>query len=195
MTQSEKITLALDDMKLTKELWTTLGEKKIGDIVKPKVVADSYATIKIENIVEPKMMSYKDAQEAATIQYTIKAKKEALLLLAENELKDFNQSAATISPFLKLEENVKLNPLNTQESLQFLQKLFTSTKEKGIISITDKFIIYKILDQKLVPMDENKTDSVKETVNKLKQNVFESNLIKMLDKQYPTQTYVEGLTN
>jgi len=44
-------------------------------------------------------------------------------------------------------------------------------------------------------MDANQTDFVKKTANELKQSTFESNLIKMLDKLYPTEVYMGGLTN
>ncbi len=192
---SEKVTLPVGDRKLTEGVWSTLKEKSVGDILKPKVVADTYATVKIENVVSPKIKTYEEAKEEVTVLYTNQAKKEALLALAESTLKNFDQNDAIISDFVKLEENVNLNPLNNQESLQFLQKLFTSSKEKGIISVFDKVIVYNILEQKLLPMDENQTGFVKETVNKLKQATFESNLIKMLDKQYPTEVYMGGLTN
>ncbi len=192
---SEKITLPMDDARLTEEVWSELKEKSVGEILKPKVVADAYATVKIENIVLPKVKSYEEAKEEVTELYEKQAKKEALLALAESTLDTFDPNDAIISDFVKLEENVNLNPLNTQESLQFLQKLFTSSKEKGIISVFDKVIVYKILEQKLLPMDDNQTAFVKETANKLKQSIFESNLIKMLDKQYPTEVYMGGLTN
>ena len=193
LTQSEKITLPVGDLKLTADIWNALKEKNVGDIIKPKVVGEMYATIKIENTVLPTVKSYDEAKDEVTTLYTEQAKKEAVLALAESTLKTFDKSNATISDFVKLEENVNLDPLNNQESLQFLQKLFTSSKEKGIISVTDKVIVYNILEQKLTPMDENQTEDVKQTVDKLKQNTFESNLIKMLDKKYPTEMYVNGL--
>jgi len=192
---SEKVTLPVGDLKLTDEVWNALKEKSAGEILKPKVVADTYATVKIEKVVPPKVKTYEAAREQVTALYANKAKKEALLTLAESTLKNFDQSNATISDFVKLEENVNLKPLNNKESLQFLQKLFTSSKEKGIISVLDKVIVYNILEQKLLPMDENQTDFVKQTVNKLKQSTFESNLIKVLDKKYPTEVYMGGLTN
>ena len=193
--ESEKITLPLGDLKLTTDIWNTIKEKNVGDIIKPKVVADMYATIKIENIVLPQVKTYDEAKEEVTVIYTNQAKKEALLTLAEKTLKAFDTNTAIISDFVKLEENVNLKPLNNQESLQFLQKLFTSTKEKGIISVEDKVVVYNILEQKLSPIDINETKSIQETVNTLKQNTFESNLIKMLDKKYPTEAYMGGLTN
>ena len=194
-TQSEKLTLPINDLKLTAEIWSIIKEKAVGDILKPKVVADSYATVKIENVTLAQIKTYEEAKEEVTLLYTAQAKKEALLALAESTLKNFDKNDAIVSDFVKLEENVNMESLNNQESLQFLQKLFTSTKEKGIISVLDKVIVYNILEQKLDPVDANETNFVTETVNKLKQNTFESNLIKMLDKKYPTEVYMGGLTN
>ena len=185
----------MGDLKLTDEIWSIIKEKAVGDILKPKVVANSYATVKIENVTLAQVKTYEEAKEEVMLLYTAQAKKEALLALAESTLKNFDQNDAIVSDFVKLEENVNLESLNNQESLQFLQKLFTSTKEKGIISVLDKVIVYNILEQKLDPVDANETNFVKETVNKLKQNTFESNLIKMLDKKYPTEVYMGGLTN
>jgi len=192
---SERITLSLGDTKFTDEIWNELKTKSVGDIIKPKIVADTYATIKIEKIVLPKVKTFEEAKEEATALYVNQAKKEALLMLAETTLKNFDQNDAIVSDFVKFEENVNMEALNNQESLQFLQKLFTSSKEKGIISILDKVIVYNILEQKLMPLDVNQTEFVTQTANKLKQSTFESNLIKMLDKKYPTEVYMGGLTN
>jgi len=191
----EKITLPMGDLKLTDEVWSAIKESSVGEIIKPKVIADTYATVKIEKIVPSRVKTFEEAEEQVTVLYENQAKKEALLSLAESTLKNFDQNDSIISDFVKLEENVNLNPLNNKESLQFLQKLFTSTKEKGIISVFDKVIVYNILEQKLQPTDENQTAFVKETVNTLKQTTFETNLIRMLDKQYPTEVYMGGLTN
>ncbi len=193
--EDPKITLPLGDATLSNDLWNTLKEKSVGDILKPKVVADKYATVKIENIVLPQTKTYEDAKEEISALYTAQAKKEALLALAASTLKNFDQTDSIQSDFVKLEEGVNLKPLNNQESLQFLQKLFTSSKEKGIISVSNKVVVYNLLEQKLLPMDENQTSFVKQTVNKLKQSTFESNLIKMLHKKYPTEVYMGGLTN
>jgi len=192
---SEKVTLAFDDKLLTSAVWESIKEKSVGDILKPKVVTDKYATVKIENIVLPTVKTFEEAKEEVTLIFTAQAKKEALIALAESTLKNFDQNDSIISDFVKLEEGVNLKPLNNQESLQFLQKLFTSSKEKGIISVLDKVIVYNILEQKLLPMDINQTDIVNQTVNTLKESTFESNLIKMLHKKYPTEVYMGGLTN
>jgi peptidyl-prolyl cis-trans isomerase D len=195
LAENEKIVLPLGDKKFTNELWEALKTKSIGDIIKPKIIGDMYATVKIENIVEPRVKSYDEAKSQVSAVYTTQAKHKALIALSEETLNTFDNATAIMTDFVKLEENVKLKALNNQESLQFLQKLFTSSKEKGIISVSDKVVVYNVLEQKLSTVDENQTETVKQTVNTMKQNTFESNLIKLLDKKYPTETYVGGLSN
>ncbi len=193
--ENETVSLSLNDPKLTKIIWQELQRKKNGDILKPKVVNNKYVTIKIQNITRPRIMTFEEAKEKVSISYDKQEKKKALLSLAESTLKTLNESNAIISDFINLNHSDNLELLNTQESLQFLQKLFTSNEEKGIISILDKVIVYNIIEQKLLPMDDNKTEDIKQTVNQIKKKIFESNLLKMLDKKYPTEVYVEGLTN
>lgn len=195
LNSSEVLSLELGDKKLTDTIWEEIKTKAVGDILKPKVVGDTYATIKIEKIIPPRVKTYQEAHQEASEIYANQAKKEELLKLADTTLKDFNQSNAIISDFLKLEENIVIKPLNNKESLNFLKKLFTSSKEKGIISVSNRLIVYNIIEQKVSQVDKNETEIIKETTNKLKQSTFESNLIKILDKKYPTEVYRGGLTN
>jgi len=192
---SENTTLALGDKKLSKEIWTKIQTKNIGDIVKPKIVDDKYATLKIEDITEAKVMTFEESKENVTQLYTLQGKKEALFTLAEDRLKTLNSDNATVSDFITLDKYDNLEALNAQESLQFVQKLFTSTKEKGIISVIDKIIVYNITEQKFEKNDTNQSNFIKNSVEQMKNRTFENNLIKMLDKKYSTEVYMEGLTN
>jgi peptidyl-prolyl cis-trans isomerase D len=192
---SEKKTLPLDDKTLSKEIWTEIQQKADGEILKPKIVNDKYATVKIIAVIQPQVMSFEEAKPMVTALYEEEAKKEALNTLAENTLKTIDESNATVSDFMSLGKFDNLDRLNSQESLQFLQKLFTSNKEKGIITAIDKVIVYNIVEQKLLSVDGNDTENVKQTVNDIKKKMFESNLIKMLDSKYPTEVYMEGLIN
>ena len=192
---AEDITLPENDLKLTPAIWKEIKTKSTGDILKPKVIDNRYVTIKINSIEEPKVMTYEQAQNKVKNLYDTQAKKEALLALAKATLNDNNNSHAITSDFVTLKSRDNLKALNSQESLQFLQKLFTSNKEKGIISIFDKIVVYTIIEQKLLAIDDNSTTSVKQTVEQMKKTVFDANFLKVLDKKYPTQTYVRGLTN
>ena len=192
---SEKITLDEGDLKLSSDVWKAMQGKVVGDIMKPKIVADTYATIKIEKIINAQVKTFVQAQEEVTALYKVEEEKKGLLALAEMKLKDFNENHAIVSDFIKLEQNILLSPLNAGESLDFVQKLFTSTQEKGMISVDNKIVIYTILEQKFLSVDEKQESIVKETAKTAKERIFESNLLKLLDKKYTTEVYMEGLTN
>ncbi len=191
----QRMTLPLNDPILSSELWSMLQQKREGDTLKPKIVNDKYATVKIVAITQPQIMTFEEAKPLVTKAYSSQAKQDALVSLAESTLKTISESNATISDYLSLSKFDNLETLNSQESLQFLQKLFTSSKEKGIISISNKVIVYSIIAQKQQPLDEEEQKSVKSTVNTIKERLFDSNLIKALENRYPTEVYMGGLTN
>jgi peptidyl-prolyl cis-trans isomerase D len=56
-------------------------------------------------------------------------------------------------------------------------------------------VVYTVLEQKISTMDQNQSNFVKDTTTKIKRATFESNLIQMLDKKYPTEVYMGGLKN
>jgi len=192
---NEEMTLAVGDLKLTPAIWREVTTKSIGDILKPKIIDDQYVTLKINAIKEPQIMTYKEAKNKVSKLYEVQRKKEALVKLSETTLAHFNEANVSTTKFVTLNKFDNLKPLNSQESLQFLQKLFTSNKEKGIISLSNKVIVYNISEQKLLPLDNNKTDVVKKTIKQVKKKIFESNFLKMLDKKYPTEVYMGGLVN
>ncbi|MCB4743583.1 MAG: peptidylprolyl isomerase [Sulfurovum sp.] len=192
---SEEITLSLNDPKLSRVLWETIQQKQKGDILKPKVVNDRYATVKITAITEPKIMTFKEAESAVTKFYRKLIKKEALLSLAQTTLKTLKKSNGKVSGFINLNKFDNLKKLNSQESLQFLQRLFTSSQKKGTISVSNKIIVYNIIAQKYLPIDNKQDQVIKDTVAMVKQKIFKSNLIKILDTKYPTKVYMGGLTN
>ena len=192
---SETVTLPLGDLKLLPTIWSSIEEKTVGDIIKHTVIFDRYASIKIDNVIFPKVKSFEKAKAQIAFDYEMQAKKEALLEMAQKKLNNFDLTKAITSDFIKLEEKINLKFLSSQESLQFAQKLFTSSKEKGMISLPPKIVVYKILEQKFTKVDENQTNFIKQTLKKLKTNTLESNLIKMLSKKYPTEVYVGGLKN
>ena len=192
---NEMLILPVGDSKLSKAVWDEIQQKDAGEIIKPKVVNGRYATVKIVKVEEPKVMTFEQAKKEVMPLYIQDAKQKALFELAQKALETVDKSHQKITDFMTLDHFDNLDGLNSQESLQFLQKLFTSSKEKGIINVSNKVVVYNIMAQKLLPADGNQTKIVKQTVNTTKQRVFERNFLKMLDTKYPTEVYMGGLTN
>ncbi len=188
--KSETLTYDVNDFRLSKEVWSEVLSKNSGDLLKPKVVGSRYAIIKIVNITEPTIKSFKDAKDELIPLYKNDKSKELLAKLSEENLKNIDKIKAKISNFITLKniEKQKLG-LNKQESSELASKLFTSDQEKGIISIGDKVVVYKVMEQKLISLDKNETVGLKANVDQLKKQSFQSNLMKQLDKKYPTKFY------
>jgi len=186
----ETLTLAINTPKLSKVLWSAIQSKSINDILKPKVVGNRYASVKITNIVNPVTKTFTEVKDEITPIYQEEAKKEALLSLSEKKLTNIDKLDTNVSTFITLDNAEKQNiGLNQQETANFISKLFTSQEEKGIIPIGSKVVVYKIIEQKLIPLESNATNIMRENADKVKNQSFQAALMKALDKKYPTKLY------
>jgi len=190
LSSDETVTLNINDLKLSKELWSEISKSAKDALIKPKIVSNRYATVKIVNIVEPVTKSFTEVREIITPTYQEEAEREALSRLAERKLTEIDNTDMNVSTFITLDnaETQKMG-LNQQEAVNFVSKLFTSEQEKGIIPIGSKVIVYKIIEQKLISLESNETEVLHKSANQVKNQSFQTNLIKMLDKKYPTKLY------
>jgi len=190
LSEDETLTLAINDPKLSPALWTAINSKNLNDILKPKVVENRYASVKIMKITLPITKNFTDVKESITPLYEKQAKQEALLTLAETKLTDIDKLDMNVSTFITLDnaDTQKLG-LNQQERANFISKLFTSKKEKGIIPIGSKVMVYKIIEQKLISLESNATDIMYKNADSVKEQSFQNNLIKVLNKKYPIELY------
>ena len=188
--KDETLTYEVNDFRLSAEIWSEITKKAKGDLLKPKVVNNRYASLKIVEIKEPITKSFEEAKDIITPLYKNDLSKEALAKLAQSKLANIKNEKMKISEFLTLRNIEKqILGLNKQESSNFGSKLFTSEEEKGIIPIGSKVVVYKIIEQKLITLDKNDTDGLHQNVDKVKMQAFESRLMQQLDKKYPTEFY------
>jgi len=185
----------INDPIFNKAIWEELQTKDKGNILKPKIVDNKYAIIKIIDIQQPRTKTYKEAKSNVTQDYLNVSKQNALETLANNIVQQLQNHNPKTTDFITLDSIDTFTNLNPQESIKFLQKLFISNKEKGIINLSDKkIVVYNIVNQKLNTLEQNKTNIIKQTVKKLKTDIYQDNLINQLNKKYKTQLYRKGLT-
>ena len=186
----ETITLDINNPKLSKKLWKDIANGSKGNIIKPKVVNNRYASVKIVNIITPITKTFEEVKAEITPIYQVEAEKKALSILAEKKLTNIDNYEMNVSNFIT-QYNVEAQNLgiNKQETSNFISKLFTSEQEKGIIPIGSKVIVYKIIEQKLIPLENNATQKLHKSTDIIKNQSFQSSLMKMLDKKYPTELY------
>jgi len=190
LSADETLTLDINDPTLSRELWANIQSKNKGDILKPKVIKNRYASVKIIKIINPLTKSFSEVKEKITAIYEKEAQKEGLISLAEKKLKDIDSLELNVSTFITLNNTEAHNlGINKQETSSFISKLFTSQEEKGIIPIGSKVLVYKIIEQKLISLESNETDLMYKNTDQIKNQSFQMNLMKVLDKKYPTRLY------
>ncbi len=190
---NETLKLPLNDLTLSKELWETIVQSDSGTLLKPKAVGTRYATVKVLQVEAPAPMTFDEAKDAVARQLKRAKAMEMMEQKAKALLADIDKASLTTSDYLSLTKNAMLFPLNQQESLQFLDKLFTSSGKKGIIRLSNRMVVYKIVDQRVNTVDENLTKNVQNEADQIKKRVFENALFKKLNEQYPVKAYAKGL--
>ncbi len=190
LSKNETLTLDINSPKLSPALWKEITNAQKETLLKPKVVGNKYAAVKIVNIVEPVIKTFDEVKREISPLYIEEASKEALATLADSKLSTIDNDETNVSNFITLDnaEKQKIG-LNPQETSDFISKLFTSNKEKGIIPIGSKVMVYKIVEQKLVTLENNETKDLYKNIDLIKKQSFMANLVKKLDKMYPTKLY------
>jgi len=190
---SETKTIAVNSPELSEALWTEIGKAKKGDLLKPKAVGSKYATVRIKEIIEPKTKSFEDAKATVTVELTSQKRNELLETKSKETLKNIDKEQLSTTDWMTMRKFDNMSPLSQEETLQFLQKLFTSSAKNGMITVSDNVIVYKIVEQKMDSVDSNLSKLVEGDAKKIKKGVFEANLFKTLNEKYPAQKFVKGI--
>ncbi|MEA3227543.1 MAG: peptidylprolyl isomerase [Campylobacterota bacterium] len=188
------ITLNSADISTTNNIFNSEILEKISKIsvttpyMKPVTMDKKYYTIKLVKTVPSKVKDFKDAKDEVFPLYLAEMKKEKLLALANSSYKTFK---GVDSDFITVTDSDKLDKLNSEDSREFLEKLFTTQKKESFIVLNSgKVVLYKIVEQKLLSTVEKMDNS---SIENLKTNIFNDALIKNLDSKYNTEILVEGL--
>jgi len=190
---TESKVLPENSPELSGALWSEIAKAKAGDTLKPKVVGMKYATVRLVRIIEPKEKSFEEARSEVEKVLTAQKKNELLEARSSEMLKNIDKANLTTTDWMTMSKFDNMAPLGQQETLQFLQKLFTSSAKKGMITVSDNVVVYKVTEQKMDQVDSNLSKKVEGNANQIKRSVFEANLFKTLNKQYPAQKYVKGI--
>ena len=188
----EKI-VAAGDAIFGDDLWKAIEGAVAGTLLKPKVVGDRYAIVKVEEVILPKPKTFEEAYDAVKADYMKTKRDEALQKLAEKAAEDLNDGQ--LSDYVTRDAVDKLPPLTKSEASLFLQKLFASNKQKGAVLLDNKAVSYLVVEQKLLDADKLKQREsfVAENTGKIKANLLQSNLITQLQQKYPIEIFLKEI--
>ncbi len=168
-----------------KELATLSTQKAF---MKPKLINDAFVIIKLNKKIPSVQKSFQEAKPQVYALFMATAKEEELLKIAQNSVATFN---GTNTDFITLKDAKTITGLSEQEGAEFLGKLYSTNKKKGFVTLNDKrIVLFNILEQKLLTNTQDDTNSL---VLKLKTDLLNENLLKILRKQYKTEIFAEGL--
>jgi len=191
--QPKPVTISLNDSLIPQNIWQEIETKNPSELLKPKVIDNKYAIIRIIKRNEPQIKSFEMAKDEATKDYLTELQYKTLHQTAENILQKSQNSDYLTTDFVNINSINSFSKLNPQESLHFLQNLFSSNKEKGIIELSkSKIIVYKITDQKIGMLDKD-VKNIKLSADNIKTKVFQTNFIQHLDAKYQTEVFMKGL--
>jgi len=156
--------------------------------LKPILVKNEYFIFKLTSINPSKAKTYEEAKAEVLPLFIAQEKKQKLLKLAKNSVNSFK---GTTTGFILNSDAHKIEKLPTLEANEFLVKLFMNQNKRGFIELdSGKIILYNILEQKLLPkLNSKKSDAIV----KLKNTMFNNGLIKVLQNNYKTEIFIQGL--
>ncbi len=186
----EKI-VAINDTIFPKEVWQKILSAKEGDVLRPQAIKNSYVTIKLEKVLNPKPMSYKEAKELVEKEYLKQKQKKAMLAKAKEYLQDDKKLTLSSKEYLSLSSFSILDKLTPQESLKVTKKIFANSHKNGTIALKDAIIAYKIVDQKL--LDKKSSLVQDKEIENIKSSELTQNLIQELSKKYKIESFVKDL--
>lgn len=171
--------------ELFKEISALTTEKPF---LKPRKVGDEFVIIKLNGFNPAANKTYEEAKNEANALYLNEIKKSKLQELAQNTYKTFT---GTVSDFKTHAQSASLSGLSAAEAREFFDKLFASKQKQGFLTLkSGNVILYNVLEQKLL---EDTTVAEENNAMKLKGNLLNQKLMKMLESKYPIKIYAEGI--
>ncbi|MDP1785510.1 MAG: SurA N-terminal domain-containing protein [Sulfuricurvum sp.] len=185
----EKLSITASTSPFPSELFkeiTALSEEK--KFLKPRKLGNDYVIVKMDTFHPATNKTYAEAKAEANAGYINEMKKSKLQELAQNSYKTFT---GTVSDFIIHTQSAKLGGLSASESSEFVNKLFATKQKQGFLTLkSGNVILYNVLEQKLL---EDTMVAEENTAMKLKGNLLNQKLMKMLESKYPIKIYAEGI--
>lgn len=160
---------------------------KSGDVIKPFIFKNEYVIVKLENKIEPKVLSFEEAKPLFLA--TVTNLKKDILIKEMAKTKSNNNTGITISGVTR-ESITKVTGLNESEAGMFLQQLFSATEKRGFIMLNNKAVVYEILASRFGNGDSKKDLAVHSTLNNLKDTYKFENLVTKLQAKYDVKSFV-----
>jgi len=172
---------------MSAETMTELQGLKVGDILKPRFYNGRFVTLKLDEIISPKVEKFEIVESVVEENLIAQKKETALTELAKKSYKSFSGIKTGL---ISVSDANKLTDLFPQEANELLNNIFTQSTDNGFVRIGSKVIIYKVLGQKI--NQENAQNFDNSIISNIKEKVLNDSLVKKLEYHYLIETYFKG---
>lgn len=159
----------------------------IGDIV--EIERDNgYELLKLIQVVHPQPKTYNEAKSQIISILTNQKKVQLLTQKAEARVSLFEGKDIG---FISKTTNY-IPDFTSQETQQFVSKVFDSKDKYGFEIFNDRAVLYKITEQKIPTQETIKTNNelLEQSVKKIRTDEITNNLIKQLKTRYKIEQYL-----
>ena len=163
-------------------------------ILKPVLTQKGYLIVRLDKINKPTTLSYEEAKAFAKEDLIKEKKREELIKLAQNALKNFKGKNIG---FISKSDATKLRTLSSDDANAFITALFASQTPKNFVLIPEmepsKAIVFNITEQKL--LDDKKFEEMKDSIKAKSDRMLNAELIRgllsSLQNKYKIKSYIK----
>ncbi len=157
-------------------------------ITDPIQTADGYVLARVEQRRPAEPLEFSQARPMVEMQLRQIKRQDALSERAQARLEQFEGEDVG---FVVMGQSAPVGDLNEAASRQLLAEIFASDEAEGVVMLSDRAVLYRILEQKL--FDEGQfaqaRDMLSQQAANLKTSRLQQNLIERLQNRYPIEIY------
>ncbi|MDX1295994.1 MAG: peptidylprolyl isomerase [Sulfurimonadaceae bacterium] len=185
----ETLDITKADQPFGAEVFAEITElTQASPFLKPRKIGEVYKTIKLVSLTPSEPKSFEAARGEVIADYNAEQKQTQLIELAKGSVETF---AGETTPFITRDYAGVLTGMNTQETRQFVDELFSQQTKRGYITLNNtKIVLFHILEQQLLKTPQ--TD-LQNTTLRLKATLLDQGLLKTLESKYAAEIYIEGI--
>jgi peptidyl-prolyl cis-trans isomerase D len=163
----------------------------VGETLKPIEQGDAYLIVKINKINEPSPKSYEEAKNEVMQELYASKFEEELNKYAQTQVATFKGEDIG---FVSRDSMVKILGMDEASSVDFINYIFDKKERVGYKISGEKALLYRVLEQKLLPSKQSDkyASLIEENVLQSKQAELNQNLIKKLTERYESEQYYKG---
>jgi peptidyl-prolyl cis-trans isomerase D len=166
---------------LSKEEQNKIFSSKLGTILKPMQVDDDFVIYQLIEKIKPKIIALSDVKDTVTSDYNDFQKSLLLNIEKENLLKNFKGKNIG---YINKSSLPNIDGLDQNETKSLMQKISSTLSILDFVKLSDKVVVFKILDTKMGSYDEKNNNTVIQNLEQVKNNIAMTNIVKKIQNKY-----------